>query len=211
MEQENILSTYRPINSLRNWDDNPRTLSAGDFQRLKQQIQQLGQYKPLIITEDGTVLGGNMRLRAMRELGMEKIWVSVVDASTDAKKLEYALSDNDRAGTYDDQALAELLESMDEELDLSVYKVDLGSPADLEEVLQSFGPGGGDPADTEEEEQGLVSTIDQTSKPTEPKITFYFTPAEYEEATQRLQQLRDEWNCETNTQLLFKLLDRAQE
>lgn len=96
------------IDKLRNWDKNPRSISDKGFERLKKQIQTLGMYKPLLVTEDGTVLGGNMRLRAYRELGIKDVWVSVVDAPTEEKKLEYALSDNDRAGFYDDDLLANL-------------------------------------------------------------------------------------------------------
>jgi hypothetical protein len=69
----------------------------------------LGQYKPLLITSDGEVLGGNMRLRAYKDLGMTEAWVSVVEPKTEAEKLEYALSDNDRVGYYEDDKLAELL------------------------------------------------------------------------------------------------------
>lgn len=55
------------------------------MERLKKQIQKLGQYKPLLITKDGTVLGGNMRLKAYQELGIENVWVNVVDAPTEEK------------------------------------------------------------------------------------------------------------------------------
>lgn len=61
----------RKISELKNWDKNPRGIKKDDFERLKKQIQKLGQYKPLLITEDGTVLGGNMRLKAYKELGIE--------------------------------------------------------------------------------------------------------------------------------------------
>ena len=100
---------YRKLSALKNWDKNPRSIKDKDYERLKTQIRDLGQYKPLLITEDGTVLGGNMRLRAYKELGIEDIWVSVVDAPTEEKKLEYALSDNDRAGYYDEDLLANLI------------------------------------------------------------------------------------------------------
>ena len=62
--------TYWPIDKLQNWDKNPRSIKTQDFVRLKKQIEKLGQYKPLIITNDGVVLGGNMRLRAYKELGI---------------------------------------------------------------------------------------------------------------------------------------------
>ena len=97
------MKDIRKLSTLKNWDKNPRSIKDKDFQRLKKQIQKLGQYKPLIITQEGVVLGGNMRLRAYRELGLKDIWVSIIDASTEEKKLEYALSDNDRAGFYDSE------------------------------------------------------------------------------------------------------------
>ena len=39
-----------------------------------------------------------MRLRAYMDLGIEDIWVSVVNPKDDNQMLAYALSDNDRAG-----------------------------------------------------------------------------------------------------------------
>lgn len=135
--------TIRKIDQLHNWEQNPRSINNDDFARLKRQIQKLGVYKPLLITDDGTVLGGNMRLRAYKELGIADVWVSVVDAPDDTKKLEYALSDNDRAGTYDEQMLAELITNTPD-IELGDYKVDLGVPIDLTALLAKFGPVGTD-------------------------------------------------------------------
>src|SRR3990167_5267941 len=110
MDEKTIWS----IDKLKEWEKNPRSIQSKDFDRLKKQIFSLGQYKPLIITKDGTVLGGNMRLKAYRELGMKDIWVSIVDVSptegmtTEDRMLQYALSDNDRAGFYDEDLLAKL-------------------------------------------------------------------------------------------------------
>src|SRR5690606_887797 len=120
---------FRKISQLHLWEKNPRGIMTKDFDRLKRQIQKLGQYKPLLITEDGTVLGGNMRLRAYKDLGIEEIWVSVVKAETEAEKLEYALSDNDRAGYWEEDKLAEMIINTPE-LALHDYKIDLGEPKD---------------------------------------------------------------------------------
>ncbi len=126
----------RKISTLKNWAKNPRGIKKDDFERLKKQITKLGQYKPLLITEDGTVLGGNMRLKAYKELGVEDIWVSVVEAPTDKEKTEYALSDNDRAGYYEEEALADLVHDLD--IDLDEFKVDLGKLTSLGDVLAQF-------------------------------------------------------------------------
>ena len=100
---------YRAISSLHNWENNPRTATKDGIERLIKQRKKLGVYKPLLITEDGTVLGGNMRLKALEQMGEKKVWVSVVQADTEEKKIEYALSDNDRVGKYEGDQLANLI------------------------------------------------------------------------------------------------------
>src|SRR3990167_5181898 len=132
--------TYAPLSELKPWEKNPRGIKKDDFERLKRQITQLGQYKPLIVTKDGTVLGGNMRIRAYTELGIEEVWVSVVDAPTERRKAEIALSDNDRVGYYEDDKLAELIQSIPE-INLEDFKVDLGQAISIGDVLERFGPG----------------------------------------------------------------------
>lgn len=134
--------TTRPLKDLKNWVNNPRTIDKQDFERLKRQIERLGQYKPLIVTSDGIVLGGNMRLRAYKELGMTEAWVSIVEAPTEARKIEFALSDNDRAGEYDEEKLTELIATTPD-VNLTAlrdYKVDLGKMTDLDMLLSKYGP-----------------------------------------------------------------------
>ena len=128
--------TYWSIEKLHEWDQNPRSITKGGFARLKGQIQKLGQYKPLLITPDGTVLGGNMRLKAYRELGVDKVWVSVVEPKNENEKMEFSLSDNDRAGFYDDDLLANIMPNY--EIDWSQYSVDLKEPANLKDLLDQF-------------------------------------------------------------------------
>lgn len=132
------MSTSRPIKDLHNWDKNPRGVKKDDFERLKRLILKLGIFKPFIITEDGTVLGGNMRLKACMELGITEVPVTIVNAPDEKTKIEYALADNDRVGYYEDQALAELLQDVD--INLEDYKVDLGQPISLAKLLEQFGP-----------------------------------------------------------------------
>jgi DNA modification methylase len=126
------------IKKLTGWDKNPRGIKKDDYNRLKKQIQDLGVYKPLLVNEDYVVLGGNMRLKVLTDLGVENVWVSVVKASTPEMMTKYALSDNDEAGYYEEQALAELL--MPLEINLDDYRVNLGKPISITELLAKFGP-----------------------------------------------------------------------
>lgn len=147
--------TYK-ISRLKNWNKNPRSIKKDAFERLKKQIQKLGQYKPLLITPDGTVLGGNMRLRAYKDLGITDIWVSIVEPKTESEMMEYSLSDNDRAGFYDEDLLANIMPEL--ELDMSMYAVDLEEPTLLSD-LDSIGS-----EEIKEDEAPAVSEAEPESK-----------------------------------------------
>lgn len=132
-----------PIDQVDVWDKNPRNIKKKDFERLKVQIEKLGIYKTMLCVKEGTkyiTLGGNMRLRACRELGHTEVAISIVEAKTDAERLEYALSDNDRAGEYDDQTLAEMIYNAKDGIDTQLYKIDIARPISVEELLTHFGP-----------------------------------------------------------------------
>lgn len=132
-----------PISTVEAWEKNPRGIKTKDFDRLKKQILKLGIYKPLVAyRENGKyiVLGGNMRIRALKELGIKEVDISVVEAKTEAKRIEYALSDNDRAGFYEEEKLAELVYPEIQNLDLNQYKVDFGEALNLKQVVERYGP-----------------------------------------------------------------------
>ena len=126
------------VEDLREWDKNPRDVKDTDFKRLKRQIQDLSEYKPLIVTEDGEIIGGNMRFKAYRELGYTKCWVSVVDAKTEDQKLKYALSDNDNVGYYLEEELKELTAGAGPDFDLDEFKVDLSEPKQLRKMVEDL-------------------------------------------------------------------------
>jgi DNA modification methylase len=126
----------KPISELKLWDKNPRKIQDKDFKRLKDQIVKLNVYKPLLIDQNNVVLGGNMRLRALKELGLKEVMCSVVTCEDEAQRVEYALSDNDRAGEYDKEQLAEL--ALENKIDLELFKVDLGKAFSIKDVISEF-------------------------------------------------------------------------
>lgn len=128
---------YWDISKLKSWDKNPRTISEANFKKLKTQIQELGEYKPLLVTPDGEILGGNMRFRAYKELGYEAVWVSIVNPKTEQEKIKFAFSDNDQLGEYQKDELANLLGNIPE-LDLSNYTVNLGPSISIDKLLEEF-------------------------------------------------------------------------
>ena len=128
------------ISKLRNWDKNPRAIKSDKFQELKNRIKKYGQFKPVITTIDGEVIGGNMRLRAMKDLGIQDIWVSVVEPKTEAEKIEIALADNEEMGYYQEDQLAELISSYKDEIKLESFSIHLGEGVNLEDLLNKYQP-----------------------------------------------------------------------
>ena len=131
------------INQIVNWEQNPRSIKTADFERLKNQIAKLGVYKPLMAYFDDSkgvyvVLGGNMRLRAYKELKIENVDVLVVNPKSEAEKLELALSDNDRVGYYDEQKLMELVYDSKDQITLENYSIDLECPENLKKLADDF-------------------------------------------------------------------------
>lgn len=96
---------------LKVWPDNPRTLKKRDFERLKRDMQRhqgLLEARPLVALPDGTVIMGNMRLRAAQELGWRAIPCMTVDLSPEEAHA-WAMIDNNAYGEWDETNLAELL------------------------------------------------------------------------------------------------------
>lgn len=130
----------RKLGELTNWENNPRSILKEDFERLKGQILKLGNYKTLLVNQDNIVLGGNMRLRAFTEMfGAEhEIMCGIVETKDPGEMLEYALSDNDNAGTTDDLKLAEVFALSP--IDTQLYKIQSNVLRPLQSVLDAFGP-----------------------------------------------------------------------
>lgn len=146
------LKTFWDISRLKENENNPRTITKEGFTNLKYQIQKLGQYKPLLIKEDGTILGGNMRYKAYQALGIKEIWVSIITPKTPQEELEYVLSDNDRAGKYE----ADLIANLDlSGIDLNKFSIDLKDPTSLASLVDKF----------KEPEEDDVPEIDEDEEP----------------------------------------------
>lgn len=89
-----------PISSLYLWDNNPRKISDEKMSLLKKYLSKYGLLSPLKVTPDGEVLGGNHRLKAIKELGWDEVWVHEVNPKNDAEKMEIALLDNQEFATW---------------------------------------------------------------------------------------------------------------
>ena len=99
--------------------NNPRVLRDEKFQKLKQSITEFPKMlalRPMVIDENNVVLGGNMRLRALQELGftdVEEAWVKRSSDLTEEEKKRFIIADNVAFGEWDWDTLANDWEVVD--------------------------------------------------------------------------------------------------
>lgn len=89
--------------------ENPRVLKDWKFDKLKKSIQdfpEMMQLREIVVDEDMTILGGNMRYRVMQELGIKECPVKIASGLTDAQKKEFIIKDNLAYGEWDMEELA---------------------------------------------------------------------------------------------------------
>jgi DNA modification methylase len=88
---------------------NPRDITPEQFAKLKKSLQEFPQMldtRPLVIDENNVVLGGNMRLRVLQDLGFEDVPVKQVIGWTEEQKKEFIIKDNLSYGMWDWEMLA---------------------------------------------------------------------------------------------------------
>lgn len=131
--------TYTKISELRPWAKNPKFIKEENLEKLKKQITELGLYKPLVVTPDGEILGGNQRYKALKELEAEEAWISIVEAWTDSERLKYCLSDNTNLGEYNREELYELVKPLADQPSLFAdYDIELNDPQDIKQFVDDF-------------------------------------------------------------------------
>jgi len=96
------------INTIKNNPKNPRTIKNDKFQKLVKSIiefPQMLEVRPIVVDDDGFVLGGNMRLKACREAGLKEVPIIRFNNLTEKQKDEFIVKDNASFGDWDFQLL----------------------------------------------------------------------------------------------------------
>jgi len=105
----------RKVAELKFYPDNPRKMSKSVFEKLKQSILEFGIVEPLVINTKNEVVGGNQRLKALRELGVEEVDCVVV-ALPKSKEKALNLALNKITGEFDLELLKEYIKGIDKEV-----------------------------------------------------------------------------------------------
>jgi ParB-like chromosome segregation protein Spo0J len=101
------------INEVKPNPKNPRLIKDDKFKKLVKSIQEFPDMlnkRPLITftDKDGkyVVLGGNMRLKALKELNYKEVPIILADEWTEEQKAEFLIKDNVGFGEWDWDSLA---------------------------------------------------------------------------------------------------------
>jgi len=109
------------INELKLNPDNPRLIKDNKFKKLCNSLKEfpkMMQIRPIVIdtNKDNMILGGNMRYRALKELGYKDIpdeWVKDANTLTEEEKQRFIVEDNVPFGEWDFEALANMYDLKD--------------------------------------------------------------------------------------------------
>jgi hypothetical protein len=134
-----------PVSKLKANPTNPRVLRDEKFAKLKASIQSFPDmlnYRGIVAVTDTDgrfmVLGGNMRLRALQDLGIKEVAVMLADHWTEEQRREFIIKDNVGFGEWDWDQLANEWDAGE----LSEWGLDLPKdPLPADEGQEDYMPG----------------------------------------------------------------------
>ncbi len=110
-----------PLQKIHPYESNPR-INDGAVSAVAESIRQCGYIAPIIVDEDGVILAGHTRYKALQKLGYVECQVAVVAGLTEEQKNKYRILDNktNELADWDFDLLADELDN----LDLSAFDFD---------------------------------------------------------------------------------------
>lgn len=113
--------------------NNPRVIKDKNFKKLVKSIKEFPEMlsvRKIVVDENMVVLGGNMRLRALKEAGATEVEIEKVNW-TEEKKKEFLIKDNISFGEWD----MEILGNEWDEVDLEEFGLELGGFGEEEKEI----------------------------------------------------------------------------
>lgn len=107
-------------------EENPRFIRDEKYNQLKKSLEEFPEMleaRELVVDENMVLLGGNMRHKALSELGVSKVKIKQFKGLTEQQKKEFVVKDNVSYGQWDWEILAndwEMEELEDWGLDLPI-------------------------------------------------------------------------------------------
>lgn len=211
--------TRRKWSDLRPHPANPRN---GSTEAITDSLRTHGQFKPIVVTKDGTILAGNHTYAAAGELGWDRMDTVVLDIDPDSPSAKgIMLADNRTSdlGEYDDGLLLAMLQDVNESDSLLGTGYDNDDLSDLTALLayrereslgtltDSIGTGAAVKADgsvTEVDMQGRAANYNNLDT---RSIILSYPVDGYQNLMDCLAQVRDLAGVDTNADAVRVALD----
>jgi hypothetical protein len=156
--------------------NNPRLIKDDKFTKLVQSIKdfpEMLEIRPIVVNEDMIILGGNMRFKACKEVGLKEVPIIKVSGLSEEKQREFLIKDNLSGGEWD----WNLLQGWDS-IELGDWGIDMPSfEADIDYSI----------LDEEDVSEQLKDMTDGVKK----AIQIEFELEHYDEASQLVKFWRD--------------------
>jgi len=131
----NLKIEYRKAKDLKFYPGNPRKISREMLEKLKKSIKEFGIVDPLVINPENQVIGGNQRLLAIRELGIEEVPVVVIANLPKSKEKALNIALNSIQGEFDEKLIEKFIADI-EPVDLELTGLDLDDIETAEEDIE---------------------------------------------------------------------------
>jgi len=95
------------LSSIKANPNNPRIIKNEKFEKLKRSIEEfpeMMELRPIVIDENNVIIGGNMRFRALQDLGKKEVpnsWIKKASELTDDQKKRFVITDNASFGEWE--------------------------------------------------------------------------------------------------------------
>jgi ParB-like chromosome segregation protein Spo0J len=89
--------------------ENPRIIKDDKFKKLVQSIKdfpEMLEIRPIVVNNEMMILGGNMRWKAIQEIGIKEVPIIKAENLTEEQQREFLIKDNVGFGEWDWDALA---------------------------------------------------------------------------------------------------------
>jgi ParB/RepB/Spo0J family partition protein len=116
------------IKKLKPYENNARTHSEEQVEKIANSIKEFGFINPVIIDGDYGIIAGHGRVLGAQKLGMKEVPCLFVEDLTDTQKRAYILADNKLAldAGWDDEILKQEIKALDDlDFDISLTGFDL--------------------------------------------------------------------------------------